>query len=736
LVTLTGPGGVGKTRLALQVASDCVESFADGVLIVPLEAIRDPELVLPAIAQSAGLVALSGQTPMAGLMTLLGQRDFLLVLDNFEQVIVAARDLAILLAHCPHLKILVSSRESLRIDGEHEFPVPPMSLPDRSASASDLTGSEAAQLFMQRARAVKPGFEATAETATTIADICIRLDGLPLAIELAASRVKILSPQAILARLVDRLTLLSRDGRDVPDRLRTMRDAVGWSYDLLTDEERVFFRKLSVFAGGCSVETAERVLQIMDGKSDTLLFEGLASLVDKSLLVQIDQPSGEPRFRMLDTVRDYGLEQLEAHGEAANARVSLANWLLETTRPAFDEQFGPRQRYWSDVLDTEHGNFRAALEWAINRGDGETAARLVIIASRYWHLRGNFAEASSWSDRTLAMDLSRLDPYVKARLLGTGGWLHYYAGDHRKAFALAEEGMAVARLANDQVWIAQSCHVLGVFVEDQGRFEDAKSYFRQALSIYRDVGDSNWTAFALNSLGHTDYESGVIDNAAAYFEEALVEFQRSGNTFGAGMVLTNLAKIARTRGDYQRAGELFRESLVFRWELGDKLGLDGCLRGLASVCMLTGKFDKAAHLYGAAEGLRESIGALPRARSARYDQSVKRLRTGLGEEAFRKLWDSGRNTPLLETVTDALSGQTWRSNHRDSASRSRNPLELTPRELEVLALIRAGRSNKEIGVALFVTERTAQTHVQHILNKLNVSTRAAAAAYAVEHELA
>ena len=215
-MTLTGPGGVGKTRLALQVASDCNESFAGGALFVPLEAIRDPELVLPAIAQSAGLVALSGQTPLAGLKTLLGQRDFLLVLDNFEQVVVAARDLAILLAHCPHLKLLVSSRESLRIDGEHEFPVPPMSLPDRSASASDLAGSEAAQLFIQRARAVKPGFEVTAESATTIADICIRLDGLPLAIELAASRVKILSPQAIQARLVDRLALLSRDGRDVP----------------------------------------------------------------------------------------------------------------------------------------------------------------------------------------------------------------------------------------------------------------------------------------------------------------------------------------------------------------------------------------------------------------------------------------------------------------------------------------------------------------------------------------
>ncbi len=667
---------------------------------------------------------------------MLGQRDFLLVLDNFEQVVVAARDLAILLAHCPHLKILVSSRESLRIDGEHEFPVPPMSLPDRSASASDLAGSEAAQLFMQRARAVKPGFEVTAETATTIADICIRLDGLPLAIELAASRVKILSPQAILARLVDRLTLLSRDGRDVPDRLRTMRDAVGWSYDLLTDEERVLFRKLSVFAGGCSVETAERVLQIMDGKPDTLLFEGLASLVDKSLLVQIDQPSGEPRFRMLDTIRDYGLEQLEAHGEGSMARVALASWLLEMTAPAFNEQLGPQQVYWSEVLDAERDNHRAALEWAISSGDAETAGRLVIAATINWYLRGNFVEGSSWSERTLAMDLSRLDDFEKARLFVTAGWLYYYSGNLSRTTALVEESLAIAREANDQFWIARSCHVLGVFVEDQGQFDRAYAYFEEALGIYRNIGDSNWAAFALNSLGHTGYERGEIDLAASRFEEALVEFQQSGNIVGAGMVLTNLAKIARTRGDYQRAGELFCESLGLRWQLGDRPGLEGCLRGLASVCMLTGRLEKAAHLYGAAEGLRESIGALPRAQSQRYDQFVKRLRTGLGEENFRRLWDSGRNTPLLETVTDALSGQTWCSNQRDSASRSRNPLELTPRELEVLALIRDGCSNKEIGVALFVTERTAQTHVQHILNKLNVSTRAAAAAYAVEHELA
>ncbi len=734
-MTLTGPGGVGKTRLALQVASDCVESFAGGALFVPLEAIRDPELVLPAIAQSAGLVALSGQTPLAGLKTLLGQRDFLLVLDNFEQVVVAARDLAILLAHCPHLKILVSSRESLRIDGEHEFPVPPMSLPDRSASASDLAGSEAAQLFMQRARAVKPGFEVTAETATTIADICIRLDGLPLAIELAASRVKILSPQAILARLVDRLTLLSRDGRDVPDRLRTMRDAVGWSYDLLTDEERVLFRKLSVFAGGCSVETAERVLQIMGSKPDRLLFEGLASLVDKSLLVQIDQPSGEPRFRMLDTIRDYGLEQLEAHGEGSVARVTLASWLLEMTAPAFNEQLGPQQVYWSEVLDAERDNHRAALEWAISSSDAVTAGRLVIAATINWYLRGNFVEGSSWSERILAMDLSRLDNFEKARLFVTAGWLYYYSGNLSRTTALVEESLAIAREANDQFWIARSCHVLGVFVEDQGQFERAYAYFEEALGIYRNIGDSNWTAFALNSLGHTGYERGEIDLAASRFEEALVEFQQSGNIVGAGMVLTNLAKIARTRGDYQRACELFCESLGLRWQLGDRPGLEGCLRGLASVCTLTGRLEQAAHLYGSAEGLRESIGALPRAQSQRYDQSVKRLRTGLGEENFRRRWDSGRNTPLLETVADAISVQTWRSRQRDSASRSRNPLELTPRELEVLALIRDGCSNKEIGVALFVTERTAQTHVQHILNKLEVGTRAAAAAVAVKRQL-
>ncbi len=299
LVSLTGPGGVGKTRLALQIAADSIDEFSGNVRFVPLAAIRDPRLVLPAIAQAVGLVALSSQSPNDGLLKLFAGRQFLLVIDNLEQVLDIAEDLSDILAHCPQLTILATSREPLRIAGEHEFPIPTMTLPILGSSAEQLVHSESAQLFVQRAQAVKPDFTVTTETAPAIADICVRLDGLPLAIELAASRIKIFSPEAIQARLVGRLDLLSRGGRDVPHRLRTMRDAVGWSYDLLTDDERVLFRRLSVFAGGCAVESAAAALGTNAVGEMLELSERMISLVDKSLLVQVDQSNGEPRFRML-----------------------------------------------------------------------------------------------------------------------------------------------------------------------------------------------------------------------------------------------------------------------------------------------------------------------------------------------------------------------------------------------------------------------------------------------------
>ncbi len=734
LVTLTGPGGVGKTRLALQIANDLIDEFAGDVQFVPLAAIREAHLVLPALAQAVGLVALSGSPPRDGLLAHFAGRDFLLVIDNLEQVLAAAEDLSDMLARCPRLTILATSRESLRIAGEHEFPISPMTLPIAGSSAEQLIRSESAQLFLQRAQAVKPDFVVTAETAPAIADICVRLDGLPLAIELAASRIKIFSPQAIQARLVDRLALLSRDGRDMPNRLRSMRDAVGWSYDLLTDDERVLFRKLSVFAGGCTVESAAAFLCI-DAADDVLeLSERMFSLVDKSLLIQIDYSTAEPRFRMLDTIRAYGLEQLEAHGEAEAAFDAMTVWLMTATQDAWPEGFGSKQRYWTEYLEAEHDNLRAVLDWLIARGDIERTARLFRFADRFWQIHGFFTEALSWTYRALALDLTATSWNAQSVLYISAAWIGSIGGDLLESTRLGERALELSRRTGEIDLIAASCSVLGIIASDQGEFEKAAVYHEEALRGYRELGNPDWPPLALNGLGHVAYQQGNIDAAEARFEEALTELEGRHNTYLEGIVIQNLGKIARARGQYSLAIERFRRALYLRWENTDQLGIWGCLHGLASVYVLSGRYADAAALYGAAEAHRKSIGAPPPKHRTRLDRDIATIRSRLNDVTFRSAWQYGRLTPLAEVVSTAISADMNREPLHGTADVARRH-SLTPRELEVLRLVREGRSNREIGEQLFVSERTAQTHVQHILAKLEVNTRAAAAARAVELEI-
>ena len=583
LVTLTGPGGVGKTRLALQIAADLIDPFNGNVRFVPLAAIHEPQLVLPALAQSLGLVGLGEQSPRDGLLTYLAGRDFLLVIDNLEQVMAVAPDLSDLLAHSPTLTMLITSREPLHIAGEHEFPVPTMSLPDRHATVDQLLRSESAQLFMQRAQAVKPDFSVTPETAAAVADICIRLDGLPLAVELAASRVKVLSPQAIQARLVDRLALLNREGRDVPDRLRTMRDAVGWSYDLLTDDERALFRRLAVFPGGCTVESATDVLGQMAGVPTHDPFDGMASLLDKSLLGQIDQPTGESRFRMLDTIRAYGLEQLAAHEETDAAMDALARWFFVRVEHGFDEQWGAEQRIWSMFFDAEIDNLRSVLTWYLEHGEIAAFDRVFTTAALYLHLRGNFTEALTWAERALAATEARQHGHSPPRLLRIIGFVFIFTGNHEKARPLLEEAIDSADADGDAFGAAQARHVLSLAEDDLGHFDEAIALNEAAIAGYRDTDNQTWIAYALNSLGHAEFEKGNVDQSVPHFEEALSIFDETGNTMGTGAALVNLAKVARARGENANAARLYKESLALRWEHGDQLGMVGCMRGLGQI---------------------------------------------------------------------------------------------------------------------------------------------------------
>lgn len=735
LVTLTGPGGVGKTRLALQIAADLIEPFDGNVRFVPLAPIREPQLVLPALAQALGLVGLGEKPPKDGLVTYLADRDFLLAIDNLEQVMAVAPELSDLLAHSPTLTMLITSREPLHIAGEHEFPVPAMSLPARDSTVDELLRSESAQLFVQRAQAVKPDFSITPDTAAVVADICIRLDGLPLAVELAASRVKVLSPQAIRARLVDRLALLNREGRDVPDRLRTMRDAVGWSYDLLNDDERVLFRRLAVFPGGCTVDSAAAVLGHIAGDPTLDPFDGMVSLVDKSLLEQSNHPSGESRFRMLETVRAYGQDQLAAHGETDAAMDALAEWLVHRTDQAFAEQFGPMQAAWSNFFDVEIDNVRSALAHLLEQHDLERASHLAVAPARYWYTKGNFTESRSWLEQALALDDLVGPGPMRGWLMAATAWQLFNSGEMDRAAALLERSLATGKAEGDDFLIAQTLHVMGARHAWLGDYSLAADAFERSMAHYRQANWPFWIVQGLQGLGHANFEQGKIALAEQQFEEALAFTRADGNDFGQGMVLSHLARVARSRGEFQRAEELYRESLTFRWKLGDNLGISSCLRGLGRVFAATGSYDRAAATLGAADSLSRSIGAVPPPNRYRYDQEVERLGTQLGQDRMQALWQTGAATPLQEIVGGLLRNDPAPPEVPFPAGATGPAFGLTPRELEVLRLVRDGRSNKEIGQQLFVSERTAQTHVQHILTKLQVNTRAAAAARAVELEI-
>jgi non-specific serine/threonine protein kinase len=735
LVTLTGPGGVGKTRLAMELAHELRNHFEGSIHVVELASIRDPGLVLPAIAQAVGLVALGNQSPTDGLIQYFANRSALLLLDNFEHIMPAAVEIAGILARCPQLTLFITSREPLRISGEHEYPVPMLSLPSAEGSMEEVRSSEAVELFLQRARAVMPDFAVTVESANAIADICIQLDGLPLAIELAASRVKILPPAAIQARLVDRLTLLSRDGRDVPNRLRTMRDAVGWSYDLLTDAERAVFRKLSVFAGGCTVESAAEVLGFADPVETSSLFETITSLVDKSLLVQVQRPGQEPRFGMLDTVRAYAQEQLASHGEANATLDALTDWLVRRTAFAMEEQFGPAQVAWSAFFDAEIDNMRAAFSHALERQDLYRASFLAIDTARYWYIKGNVSESLSSLEQALALDDLIGPGELRAKLQLTTAWHRLNTGQLDRSRELLDVSLPALTSEGNDFLIAQAWHVIGARHDWLGEYEQAVDALHHAIAHYRKAAYPFWLAQGLRSLGHEQFRLGQLALAERQFEDALEIEQGAANEYGLGLVLSDLAKVARARGEYPRAEALFKESLAHRWALDDKVGIAGCLRGLGRVYGASGSLERAATILGAADALSKSIGSLPPPNRAEYDRAIARLARSLGEARMYELWQAGAATPLPAIVDNLLSDYEASGKASTVSANAGPDWGLTPRELEVLELVRAGRSNREIAETLFIGERTAQTHVQHILAKLDVNTRAAAAAIAVERQI-
>jgi predicted ATPase/class 3 adenylate cyclase/Flp pilus assembly protein TadD len=695
LLTLTGPGGSGKTRLALQAATEMIEQFHDGVFFVALAPITDPGLVASTIAQPLGITETAGRSLIESLKDYLHSKSLLLLLDNFEQVILAAPLVAELLVACREIKILATSREGLHISGEREYPVPPLELPSPSQmpALESLTRYAAVDLFIQRAKAVKPDFTITEDSAPAVAEICFRLDGLPLAIELAAARIKVLPPRAMLARLEHRLEFLTGGARDLPARQQTLRDAIAWSYDLLNDGEQKLFRRLSIFVGGCTLEAVEAVEE--ENPEHFPVLDRLGSLLDKSFLQEGEGANSEPRFRMLETLREFGLEQLEASGEQDTIHDRHADFFLDLAEQAEAIFESAKQVLWINQMEEEHDNLRAALEWSRTApGAAETCLRLAGALGLFWEVRGHFSEGRERLAALLSMKFAQGRTPERAKLLARAAELAYRQSDYPATASFAGESLAIYRELGDKQGIASALIKLGNTATEVGDHATASGFLDEALMTWRELKDKHGTARALISLGWTALRSGDYHLANARLEEALALSRELGDTRRIGFELSGLGEVALRQGDTARARQLVKESLELRRQLGNKWGigvslgilgwiamregnwnraiarlseslevrqeigdLSGsawCLERLAEVAQEKGQVEKAARLFGAGEALRESIrSVIDPVDQPVYEGRLKSLRAELGKEQFASTWDAGRALTLEQAAAYA-----------------------------------------------------------------------------------
>ena len=626
LVTLTGTGGVGKTRLGLEVATDLLHDFAQGVCFVPLAPISDPDLVVATIAQTLGIQE-AGEQPLADLLqAYVRDKHLLLLLDNFEQVLAAAPGLSELLTGCPQLKILVTSRAVLHIRAEHEFPVPPLALPDLAQlpKSEMLSQYAAVALFLQCAKTARPDFQLTPANSRVIAEICVRLDGLPLAIELAAARIKLLPPQALLTRLEHRLQVLTSGARDAPVRQQTLRNTLVWSYDLLDSREQRLFRRLSVFVRGYTLEAVEGLYTAL-GEMPADVLDGVASLMDKSLLRQVGQEGEEPRLLILATIREFGLEALTASGEMESIRRAHAAYYLALAEQAELELGGPQQGAWLERLEREHGNLRAALQWSLEQAGDEEAGQRREIALRlagalhmFWWTHGHWSEGRTFLERALAVG-EGVAASVRAKALYAAANLAFAQSNYERAEALSEESLALFRELGDQPGIALSLRVLGNVAWVRGATARARSLLEEAVALARAVGFKENAAWALFSLALLANSQGEYARACALYEESLALFREIEHKKGTAHILSQMAQaLFVSQGDQARVRSLLEESFALSREIGFKEGIAASLLYLGQLALGQGDvatarslaeegvvlYKEMGHRYGTAESLR------------------------------------------------------------------------------------------------------------------------------------
>lgn len=585
LVTLIGPGGVGKTHLGLQVALDLLNDFDDGVCFVPLASITDSTFVVATISHELGLKEVDDQPLLELLKAYLRSRHLLLLLDNFEQVVVSAPLIADLLAACPHLKVLVTSRAILHIRGEHQFPVRPLELPDlkRAEKGETLAQYPAVALFLQRAQEASPEFQFTDSIVQTIARICVQLDGLPLAIELAAARLKLLTPQLLLERLEHPLALLTSGAQDAPARQQTLRATLEWSYRLLHAREQRLFRRLAVFASGATLQAIEAICNAFDDRQGAeQVLDDVASLINKSLLQRIDHEGSEPRITMLETIREYALECLLADGEAETAHQAHALYYLRVAEDAAQQIRGPQQAQWLQRIEREHDNLRAALRWLLQErqstgetteGHIETALRLCQALIGFWQIHGHYSEGRNILEHVLSVSEGLKTP-LRAQALNDAAMLVNIQGDTARASVLAEESLALYRELEDQEGIALALYQLGHVAWLTGDFVRAASLLEESLDISKALGDTISVAYAYFSLAGLANIRGQYSKGIALFEEALALFRQEGNKRGIALALLQLAELLFvSQGDATRIHPFLEEGLALCQEIGDKDGV-------------------------------------------------------------------------------------------------------------------------------------------------------------------
>jgi predicted ATPase/class 3 adenylate cyclase len=683
LLTLIGPGGTGKTRLGLQSGAELLDDYPDGVWFVELGTLTDHQLVVSTLAQTLGVTEAAGRPLIESLKDYLREKQTLLVMDNFEQVTGAAKQVGELLAACPGLKVLATSRVPLRIRAEKEYAVPPLGLPPVGSSRStplrmeQVTQYEAVRLFIERATDVKADFQVTNENAPAVAEICVRLDGLPLAIELAAARIRLFPPQALLGRLSSRLKMLTGGAADLTARQQTLRGAIDWSYDLLDDGEKQFFRRLSVFLGGRTLESIEAVCNA-EGDLQVDVLDGVESLVSKSLLRQEEGAGGEPRFVMLETIHEYAREKSEESGEGLQIRRRHAEYFMEMAIEAEAALRGPDQSMWLARLDADHDNMRAALRWACSGEEGsvqsgqrapvEIGLRLAGAIYRFWLICGYFTEGREQLEKLLAISGTEEVSPSKAKALLRAGGLAWSQGDYTAARSVLEKSLVMYRDLSDKAGIALALLNLGNVALYQVDYASARALYEESHAIYQELGDQYGNVNALHNAAIVAQYQHDNEGARAMLQECLEISRALGDNMGISQLFNSLGDVASNMGEAAAARAYYREGLAANQALGYKWGLIESLEGLAKVVGSGAAFDVpsasvdrdnlllvAARLWGAAQLLRETIGApVPPPDVEAHERNIAAARSRVEERAWNDAWTEGRAMPLEQLITYAL----------------------------------------------------------------------------------